>query len=131
MHAYIKAYQTTAKPPQPTPQEPFDIAERARLGLLPLFEPYSEIAGIATPLDQQTLKSLHTTGNVLESRSADLTTIPEVQVFAQTSFVGDNGVVQHLQSISTQPLYSAFSFEVSPSCHTRFMWCLYLLGAPV
>ena len=113
MNDYIKSYQTTGKSPQAIPQEPFDLAERARLGLPPLFEPYSEIGGVATPLDPQLLKRIHTVDYDEEPPSADLTAIPEVQMFSRTSLAGDNGTaVEHLQSITTERQYSAFSFEV-------------------
>ncbi|KAF9476668.1 hypothetical protein BDN70DRAFT_923141 [Pholiota conissans] len=37
---YIKAYQTTGRPPAPVPQEPVDEMMRKTLNLPPLFKPY-------------------------------------------------------------------------------------------
>jgi hypothetical protein len=85
------------------------------MGLLPLFEPYSEIGGVSSRLDKDTLSRIHT----LEANGKDelpatnLTTIPEVQVFTATSLAGDAGLPQHMQTIVAQEAYRGFSLEVN------------------
>ncbi|THH15610.1 hypothetical protein EUX98_g9437 [Antrodiella citrinella] len=39
---YLKAFQTTGRPPLPVPETPTDATQRLALGLPPLFEPYVE-----------------------------------------------------------------------------------------
>ncbi|KIP09043.1 hypothetical protein PHLGIDRAFT_116759 [Phlebiopsis gigantea 11061_1 CR5-6] len=113
MHDYVVAYQTTGGPPQPTPQEPFDAGERTKLGLAPLFEPYSETGGFPTPLDAHTLRRIQTQEPDVPLRAADVATLPDVQLFTPTMLPASDTdrSLQQFQSIVLQEQYAAFSFE--------------------
>ncbi|EKM53688.1 uncharacterized protein PHACADRAFT_148445 [Phanerochaete carnosa HHB-10118-sp] len=106
---YITAYQTTGHTPQPIPAEPANPAERARLGLPPLWVPYSEVNGVPVPLDMQTMQSIRSASRRSPS---DHTAIPEVQVFASAPVLNEVGQPQYMQSIVCQHPFSAFSSEV-------------------
>ena len=93
---YIKAYQTTGRPPQPVPSTPAGASERLALGLPPLFEPY---------VDQIT------TGAILT-----LEALPEVQTFTPSKLEGEtasSGRQEEYQNIVLQKEFYHFSPEVS------------------
>lgn len=99
------------------PEQPEDEAERARLGLPPLFIPYSEILGRPVPMDAPTLRRIRTSRSPSSEGSSskiqDLTALPEVQVFRPTPLASETGLPQQLQSIVCEEQYSGFSAEVS------------------
>ncbi|KAL0579409.1 hypothetical protein V5O48_002580 [Marasmius crinis-equi] len=80
---YLKAYSTTGRPPQPCPQEPKLPAERAALGLPPLFEP--------TKI----------------SKTSNVSDLPEWQTFSAPLSSAEGSIY----SITALNEYSAFSFE--------------------
>lgn len=92
---YVKAYQTSGRPPQPVPQTPTDAGERLTLGLPPLFEPYVEQPG----------------GTIVQN----LTDLPEAQLFTPVRIEGDppgSGIVV-FHNIVLQKEFCHFSTEVS------------------
>lgn len=52
---YVKAYQTTGRPPLPCPQEPTDESQRKALNLPPLFKPYIPSASSSSLPKQPTI----------------------------------------------------------------------------
>ena len=127
MQDYIQAYRTTGRPPQPLPQQPTDPVERARMGLPPLFEPFAEVGGVPTRLDKDTLARIRSMdcGQEEPPPVTDLTALPEVQMFAPTTEMGETGLPQYMQSIVAQDQYRGFSFEVSSAVS-----CKYCRGLP-
>ncbi|KAK1228840.1 hypothetical protein PQX77_008107 [Marasmius sp. AFHP31] len=80
---YLKAYQTTGRPPPPCPEEPKLPAERAALGLPPLFEP------------------------TLISKTSNVSDLPEWQTFT-SPLSSPEGMLHNLSALNE---YSAFSVE--------------------
>ncbi|KAH9889280.1 hypothetical protein C8Q73DRAFT_153377 [Cubamyces lactineus] len=107
---YLTSYRATGRPPPPCPPTPTDAAQRAALGLPPLFEPLSELESTANL-------------NGVPGSSSSATTVPTPPTpTAQPNFlaqafvpskVPDNTASMDalLQSIVAQPEYYRFSFE--------------------
>ncbi|PSR71535.1 hypothetical protein PHLCEN_2v12586 [Hermanssonia centrifuga] len=109
---YVKAYTATGRPPQPCPEHPTDPAERVRLGLPPIFEPYIEVGG--TPVSQSqgsSTTNLHINTSIAGPPPTDINALPEVQRFVPTSDASESGQQVQLQSIACQHVFSGFSFE--------------------
>lgn len=96
MQDYLRAYQTTARPPLPCPQSPDTPTARAALDLPPLFVP----AAIPVPSD-----SLGSTSNTSDGPSTHL---PSNHEFRSTKTITG----EYFESISAQTLYNHFSHEV-------------------
>ncbi|KAI0629558.1 hypothetical protein C8Q77DRAFT_1140935 [Trametes polyzona] len=99
---YLKAYQTTGRPPLPCPPTPTDPQQRAALGLPPLFEPL---------IEQEPLT------NGIGAATTPISAVPSgagpnmlAQAFVPTK-VQEYGSETYFQMISAQPEYSKFSFE--------------------
>ena len=114
MQDYMTAYRATGRPPQPCPPTPSTRAERTRLSLPPLFEPYIEIGGQPAPLQQSVAVaiSLNTLPGESTPPPRDVNALPDVQIFEQTPDTLDGVSRVYLQNIVCQPLYRAFSPEV-------------------
>ncbi|KAF9222436.1 hypothetical protein BS17DRAFT_809478 [Gyrodon lividus] len=95
---YMKAYQTTGRPPLPCPQSPETPKDRIALGLPPLFVPVA----IPVPTDKS-----GGTSNTSESPVNLPTDLPANHAFQSTKSLLD----EYYQSISAQTLYSHFSHE--------------------
>ena len=114
---YIKAYQSTGRPPQPCPQEPVDELQRTSLNLPPLFKPHP----IRSSTLATTTSSLLPVGSLssgrmdnsppvqldLAARINNPAEIPPGQGFRLHSA---NGEKYHC--ISCMPEYTNFSQEV-------------------
>ncbi|KIK58103.1 hypothetical protein GYMLUDRAFT_706839 [Collybiopsis luxurians FD-317 M1] len=88
---YLRAYQSTGRPPLPCPQDPLDAQERAARGLPPLFQPV-----LTSSMPPATEKDL-----------------PEWHQFTETkspAVVGST-TMDRLQSITAAEPYAGFSFE--------------------
>ncbi|KAG5643203.1 hypothetical protein DXG03_001366 [Asterophora parasitica] len=97
---YLRSYSTTGRPPPPCPALPIDEAQRTRLGLPPLFKPYSE----------RTLSNIPgLRGSLAGATTRKLTPaeFPTAQVFVATK----NGEGEQLQSMSAMVAFEDFSHE--------------------
>ena len=125
---YLKAYNTTGKPPLPCPTLPTDARERMKLGLPPLFKPHVELG------PQAPSSSAISDPNVLGGTSGggkarsipDAGSLPAVQSFQPVSVWGPGSAAEVYQSIASQPEFLCFSHEVwsitilCPSCSFLF-----------
>ncbi|KAF7790938.1 hypothetical protein EIP86_001897 [Pleurotus ostreatoroseus] len=112
---YIRAYSTTGHPPQPCPREPFDKAQRERLGLPPHMEPHVEVDSIPAPPSECAAAALLVL-NVEASTPTgppptDIAALPEVQTFKRTPDASEGGREVYLQSIACQHTFQNFSPE--------------------
>lgn len=89
---YIKAYQTTGRPPQPCPQEPTDELQRKALNLPPLFKP--KRIGLEDPSTER------------KPAIVDPNELPSGQEFRLYSNGGEN-----YHAICCMPEYEKFSHE--------------------
>ncbi|KAI8971018.1 hypothetical protein BD414DRAFT_426771 [Trametes punicea] len=100
---YLRAYQATGRPPPPCPPVPTDPAQRAALGLPPLFEPLVEVESLtngfdATPAARTPAAEPNFRPNFLAQRFVPA----KVQEYGSDAW---------FQSIVVQPGYAQFSFE--------------------
>ncbi|CCM01011.1 uncharacterized protein FIBRA_03059 [Fibroporia radiculosa] len=107
---YFQAYQMTGQPPAPCPLEPTGAAERAALGLPPLFEP---LAHEATNYDDRIMNgvpALPTVALPVAAAPVAPAALPNVQAFQPTTVQGEvHGA--WFQCIVCQPEFSGYSFE--------------------
>ncbi|KAL7277660.1 hypothetical protein PYCCODRAFT_1376989 [Trametes coccinea BRFM310] len=100
---YLRAYQTTGRPPPPCPPTPTDPAQRAALGLPPLWEPLIEAEGLTNGVEVATPSSVSaTTSTALPNFSAQAFTPTKVQEYGSEAY---------FYSIVAQPEYGKYSFE--------------------
>ncbi|KAH9485855.1 hypothetical protein JR316_0002770 [Psilocybe cubensis] len=86
---YIKAYQTTGRPPLPVPQEPVDEFQRKTLNLPPLFKPYSP-SGPSNPfLKQATITNPQDIPPGQEFRALKKTELSETMIFQSMSCMNE------------------------------------------
>lgn len=121
MADYLKAYQTTGRPPIPVPQTPTDPAQRSAQSLPPLFEPHVEIPGVGTTVTPVaststappvTAPTLSGSGSSITPTVTNIKDIPPVQVFHPSPHKADTGATAYHQNIVYQPEYAHFSPEV-------------------
>jgi hypothetical protein len=114
MTDYLKAYSTTGKPPQPCSSLPLHPADRARVGLPPLFQPYVELGGQPSTEDPLAVTLQIYTTAIAGTPTKDMNALPDVQMFTPTADASEPGqLTTYLQSITAQQAFSAFSFEVA------------------
>jgi hypothetical protein len=111
---YIKAYQSTGRPPQPCPQEPADESQRASLNLPPLFKPNpirnSTLAPTTSSFGTLNSGRMNNSADVqldLAARIENPAELPPGQEFRLPS---TNGEKYHC--ITCMPEYTNFSQEV-------------------
>ena len=109
---YIKAYQSTGRPPQPCPQEPVDESQRMSLNLPPLFKPHpirNSNSTTSSLLPFGTLNSgrIDNPEDVSAARVENPAELPPGQEFRLPSINGEK-----YQCISCMPEYTHFSQEV-------------------
>lgn len=116
---YLKAFQTTGRPPVPCPQQPVNPTERTALGLPPLFEPYVEqpagptltpVASTSTAVPS-VIAPASSSGSNITATITNLNDVPQVQAFHPTPVRADTGETLTYQSIVVRPEFSHFSFE--------------------
>jgi hypothetical protein len=117
---YLKAYQSTGRPPLPCPQQPEDESQRTSLNLSPLFKPRpirnSTLATTSSSLSP--FGTVNRTGNStdvqldLAARITNPAELPPGQEFRLPS-----ANVEKYYCISCMPEYTNFSQEV------RFFLC--------
>ena len=121
---YLKAYQSTGRPPQPCPQQPEDESQRTSLSLPPLFKPrpirnFSTSATTSSSL--LPFGTVNRTGNSttdvqqLQSAAARIINPVELPPGQEFRLLSANGEKYHC--ISCMPEYTNFSQEV------RFFLC--------
>ncbi|TCD67759.1 hypothetical protein EIP91_011945 [Steccherinum ochraceum] len=99
---YLKAYQTTGRPPLPVPETPAGAEERLALGLPPLFEPYV--------VNDQVQPQASTSSAVYQT----LEEVPQTQTFVATRMDSEPGEAKSgvfYQTIVMQKQYYHFSPE--------------------
>jgi hypothetical protein len=95
---YIKAYTATGRPPAPVPDLPNTPNARHALGLPPMF----------SPISIESTPSISSTGTVAEKAITNPSDLPTIQVFQATK----SPIEGQFQSITAQPTFSFFSYEV-------------------
>ena len=119
---YLKAYQSTGRPPQPCPQQPEDESQRTSLSLPPLFKPrpirnFSTSATTSSSL--LPFGTVNRTGNSttdvqqLQSAAARIINPLELPPGQEFRLLSANGEKYHC--ISCMPEYTNFSQEVRVS----------------
>ncbi|KAJ3511038.1 hypothetical protein NLJ89_g4330 [Agrocybe chaxingu] len=99
---YIKAYQTTSRPPQPVAQNPTDEIARKALNLPPLFKPTTmSMAGGGAPASTSA-----TIGYQIPVKIVNPAELPQGQEFRVAQFAGE----KH-HNIVSMPQYDNFSPE--------------------
>ncbi|PCH35642.1 hypothetical protein WOLCODRAFT_139998 [Wolfiporia cocos MD-104 SS10] len=116
---YLHSYRTTGAPPKSCPQVPTGAAERAAMGLPPLFEPLIEVPSLL-PTTPITPPRIQVNGIATSIGAGPPSANLETQAFRSTSETADNGIAW-FQSIVLQPEYKAYSFE-------ELRWAAYARG---
>ncbi|CAA7263121.1 unnamed protein product [Cyclocybe aegerita] len=99
---YIKAYQTTSRPPQPVPQQPTDEIARKALNLPPLFKPTTmSMGGGGAPASTSAPIVFQIPVKIVNPAE-----LPQGQEFRVTQFAGE----KH-HNIVSMPQYDGFSPE--------------------
>lgn len=95
---YIKTYTTTGRPPAPVPDLPNTPNARHALGLPPLF----------SPIPIESTPSVSSISIAAETAITNPSDLPTIQVFQATK----TPIEGQFQSITAQPTFSLFSYEV-------------------
>lgn len=98
MKDYIKAYTATGRPPVPVPDVPTTPNARYALGLPPIF----------SPITIESTPSISPASIVAEKAITNTSDLPTIQVFQATK----TPIEGQFQSITAQPTFSFFSYEV-------------------
>lgn len=111
---YIKAYQSTGRPPQPCPQQPENEQQRASLNLPPLFKPRPiSNSTLATTSSLLPFGTVNRTGNSTDVQldlAAIITNPAELPPGQEFRLLSANG--EKYDCISCMPEYTNFSQEV-------------------
>ncbi|KAI9059906.1 hypothetical protein FKP32DRAFT_1595922 [Trametes sanguinea] len=100
---YLRAYQTTGRPPPPCPPTPTDPAQRAALGLPPLWEPLIEAEGLTNGVEAAAPSPVSAVpSTALPNFSAQAFTPTKIQEYGSDAC---------FHSIVAQPEYAKYSFE--------------------
>ena len=119
---YLKAYQSTGRPPQPCPQQPEDESQRKSLNLPPLFKPRPIRNSISVTTPASSLSpfgTINRTGSSTDVQldlAARITNPAELPPGQEFRLFSANGEKYHC--ISCMPEYMNFSQEV------RFFYAL-------
>jgi len=111
---YLKAYQSTGRPPQPCPQQPEDESQRTSLNLPPLFKPrpIRNSTLVTTTTSLLPFGTANRTGNSTDVQldlAARITNPAELPTAQEFRLLSANGEKYHC--ISCMPEYTNFSQE--------------------